>query len=179
MEIRDAQRDVRTTFLGGFFGQLVSGALWATSAALATWSSPFQGMVCLVAGGVLIFPLTMLVLRLSGRRASLADGNPMGELARQIAFTIPATIPVVLAATVARLSWFYPAILIIVGAHYLPFAFLYGMPAFQVLGALMISAGFLIGWFHVGSFALGGWVGAAMLIVFAFVGRMIASRDTA
>ena len=26
--IADAQRDVRTTFLGGFPGQLVSGALW-------------------------------------------------------------------------------------------------------------------------------------------------------
>jgi GNAT superfamily N-acetyltransferase len=31
---------MRTRFVGGFYGQLVSGALWLASAALATWSTP-------------------------------------------------------------------------------------------------------------------------------------------
>jgi hypothetical protein len=36
MEITQAQKDVRETFLGGFAGQLVSAVLWGTSAAACT-----------------------------------------------------------------------------------------------------------------------------------------------
>lgn len=35
MEIADAQREMRSAFLGGFVGQLVSGVLWLVSAGLA------------------------------------------------------------------------------------------------------------------------------------------------
>ena len=40
MDIGDAQREMRTRFAGGFYGQLVSGVLWLVSASLATWSTP-------------------------------------------------------------------------------------------------------------------------------------------
>ena len=71
LTITQAQRDVRTTFLGGFGGQLVSGLLWLISAALATWNSPRVGIVTLVVGGMFIFPLTLLTLRLMGRPPGL------------------------------------------------------------------------------------------------------------
>ena len=37
MHVADAQREVRVVFAGGLFGQAVSSALWALSAALSTW----------------------------------------------------------------------------------------------------------------------------------------------
>ncbi len=37
------------------------------------------------------------------------------------------TLPLVAAATLYRLGWFYPAFMIVLGAHYFPFAFLYGL----------------------------------------------------
>ena len=40
MDIRDAQLEVRTRYVGGFFGQLVSSVLWLASACLGTWSTP-------------------------------------------------------------------------------------------------------------------------------------------
>ena len=55
-------------------------------------------ILALVLGGVFIFPLTTLVLRLSGRPASLRRENPLGFLAMQVAFTIPLAIPLILAA---------------------------------------------------------------------------------
>jgi hypothetical protein len=64
MTIAEAQRDVRTTFLGGFPGQLVSGLIWLASAALATWSSHKAAILALAVGGIFIFPLTQLLLRL-------------------------------------------------------------------------------------------------------------------
>src|SRR5580704_10510253 len=128
MDISDAQRDVRTIFLGGFAGQLVSGLIWLASAALAAWRSPKSAIIALVVGGFFIFPLTQLLLRLMGRRASLPKGHPMNALGMQVAFMLPLNLPLVAAATAHRLNWFYPALMIALGTHYFPFIFLYGMP---------------------------------------------------
>jgi hypothetical protein len=166
-----AQRDVRTTFLGGFPGQLVSGLLWLLSSALTTWVSLRSGIVALVVGGIFIFPLAQLVLRAMGRRASLLPGNPMKDLAKQAAFIIPALFPLVGAATLHRLEWFYPAMTMVVGAHYFPFAFLYGMRMFLLLGGIMCVAALSIGSSAPAYGTAMGWLTGAMLIVFAFVGR--------
>jgi hypothetical protein len=176
MTIADAQRDVRTTFLGGFAGQLVSGLVWFASAALATWASPRAAILMLVFGGMLIFPLTQLTLRLMGRPASLPKGHPMNALAIEIAFIVPLCLPLIGAAALHHLSWFYPAFMIVVGAHYLPFTFLYGMRQFLVLGALLIGAGVLLGLYLPSSFSLGAWIAAPLLLLFAFTGRSVADK---
>jgi hypothetical protein len=176
MQIADAQREVRTVFQGGFVGGLVSAALWGTSTALATVRSPRAGIIALCLGGALIFPVTSALLKLTRGRGSLSKENPMDQLATQVAFTIPLALPVVGGAALYKLNWFYPAMLVIVGAHYLPFAFLYGMRAFLVLGGAMIGAGVLIGMYAAESFTLAGWVGTAMFFVFAFVGKSLSAR---
>jgi hypothetical protein len=145
MEIRTAQRDVQRTFLGGFPGQLVSGGVWLLSAAAATWLSPKAAILVLVLAGTVIFPLTQMLLRLMGRPASLPKGHPMNALAMQVAFTLPLSFPLIFAATVHHLPWFYPAFMIALGAHYLPFVFLYGMPQFAALAAVLVAAGMILG----------------------------------
>jgi hypothetical protein len=87
----------------------------------------------------------------------------------QVAFTVPIMLPVAGAAALYQRGWFYPACLIIVGAHYLPFVFLYGMRTFAVLAAALTSTGFAIGLLAPGWVVLGGWAGGAILFVFAFV----------
>ena len=69
MNIVEAQREMRSAFLGGFGGQLVAGVIWAASAAVGTWIGPAPGMATLFFGCMLLFPLTQLLLRGSaGRR---------------------------------------------------------------------------------------------------------------
>lgn len=171
MLVSEAQRDVRRIYVGGFYGQLVSGIIWLVSAGLGTWVSEAAGIVALVAGGVLIFPLTTLALRLAGREASLPRGHPMNALATQIAFTVPIGLVVALGATAHRTDWFYPAAMLIVGAHYLPFVFLYGMRLFGVLAAVLIVGGVALGTWLDMPFPTGGWLGGAALVAFAFAGR--------
>ena len=173
MQISDAQKDVRTTYIGGFPGQLVSSFVWFTSVAALTLVSFRAAVAVLVFGGVFIFPLTQLALRLMGRPQGLPKGHPMNGLAMQIAFTVPPAIPIALAAGLHRHSWFYPAMMIIVGCHYLPFIFLYGMREFGALAALLIGSGLLIG-LYLPTVGLGGWVAASLLLIFAFVGRRVA-----
>jgi hypothetical protein len=174
VEIVDAQRDVRTVFVGGFAGQLVSSCIWFLSAAVGTWRSPKLAMEVLVILGIFIFPLTQLVLRMMSRPASLPKGHPMNGLGMQVAFVLPLSLPLVFAATAYRENWFYPALMIVLGAHYLPFIFMYGMPQFGVLAAALLGSGVAIGLYFPTIFSLGGWLTAGMLMVFAFVGRSVA-----
>jgi Family of unknown function (DUF7010) len=177
MLIADAQRDVRFTYLGGIAGQLVSGILWFVSAALGTWGSPKQAILTLVLGGFFIFPLTVLALRATGHRAQLQQANPMGQLAMQVAFTLPLSLPVVGAATLYQLDWFYPSFMIILGAHYLPFTFLYGMRMFTALCALLTGSGFALGMWGPDSFPVGGWLTGAVLVLFGLAGWLTIDRE--
>ncbi len=171
MLVQDAQREVRTVFVGGFLGQLVSSALWLASAALGTWISPRAAIFALVLSGFFIFPITQLILRSSGRPASLPGSNPLGNLAMQIAFTLPLSMLLLVPVTAFRLNWFFPALMILVGAHYLPFTFLYGMRMFIPLCAVLVGGGTVIALYFPGSFSLGGWIGGATLFIFAWIGR--------
>ena len=177
MHIADAQREIRSAYVGGFVGQLVAGLIWALSAAVSTWVAPGYGMAVLFFVSMLLFPLTQLVLRLMGRPVKLGARNSLGQLATQIAFTVPIGFILVAAATLYRQNWFYPASMVVVGAHYLPFIFLYGMWQFGILAALLIGGGVVIGMYGPDVFSLGGWVSAAVLVGFAFVGRQIALRE--
>jgi hypothetical protein len=171
VEIVQAQRDVRVVYRGGFPGQLVSGAVWLVAAVVATWGSTTAGMVALLLGGTLIFPLTTLGLRLAGGPVSLPSGHPMAALATQIAFTVPFGLLVALAAAGYRLDWFFPACMVIVGAHYLPFVFLYGMPLFGALGGLLVFGGVALTQWVPEPFPAGGWLTGLALVVFAFLLR--------
>ncbi len=78
-----------------------------------------------------------------------------------------------------RLEWFYPAFMIALGAHYLPFTFLYGMPMFAALCGVLVSAGALLGTTGAGDFATGGWITGSVLLLFAGAGLRRALKEEA
>jgi hypothetical protein len=171
MLVQDAQRENRTVFIGSFWGQLVSSVIWLASAAVGYWVSPRAAIITVVASGFFIFPAVLLLLRLTGRPISLSRGNPLHYLGMQIAFTLPMTMLLLVPVTEFRLNLFYPALMILLGAHYLPFTFLYGMRMFIPLCAILVSGGVAIAHYFPGSFSLGGWVCGVTLFVFAWIGR--------
>ncbi|MGD8402770.1 MAG: hypothetical protein PVJ21_03850 [Anaerolineales bacterium] len=177
MIINDAQREVRTVYVGSFSGLIVTGVIWLLSAAIGTWMSAGLAILALILGGTFIFPLSQLLLKAMGKPASLSNDNPFGMLAMQVAFMIPLCYPVIAAATIHNTNWFFPAFLVVVGAHYLPFIFLYGMWQFGILSALLVGLGTALGMYTPESFALGGWIGAAMFLLAAFPFRLFASKS--
>jgi hypothetical protein len=179
MLITEAQRQVRSIYEGGFFGQLISSILWLAAAALGTWLSARAAILTLVVGGFFIFPAVITLLRLLGRPPSLPEHNPLRHLAIQVAFVLPLSMPLVAPVAAFKLHWFFPAMMVLLGAHYLPFTFLYGMRSFIPLSALLVSAGLAIALWFPTSFSLGGWTAGFLLLVFAFVGRGEASRTSA
>jgi len=179
MTVDEAQRDMRVGLMGGFMGQLVSGVLWLVSAALATWSTPRAAVTFLVVAGFFIFPLTKLGLRLSGHQSRVSPDNPLNGLGMQSAFVLPVSLLLVGAAALYRIEWFYPAFMIVLGAHYLPFVTLYGMRMFYVLAGILVGAGVVLALYLPLSFSAGAWFTAAVLVFFAFVGRRAATAELA
>lgn len=167
MEVAQAQQEMREVYLNAAPGQAVSAAVWLASASCATWLSVRAGVLALVLGGMFIFPLTQLLLIAIGRRATVSVANPLRELAPQVAFVVPLVMPLAGAAMLHRVTWFYPAFMVIVGAHYLPFAFLYGRRAFLLLAGVLLAGGFGLAFMPAAPFALGAWITTAVLAGFA------------
>jgi len=177
MDIQDAQREVRSVYVGGFYGQLVSSVIWLVSATLGTWVTPKASILTLVISGFFIFPLTQMLLRLSGRRASVSRENAFHSLGMQIAFVLPFSMLLLVPVGLYNLNWFFPALMILLGAHYLPFATLYGMRMFLFLAGFLIAAGVVIAQYFWGTFSLGAWIAGLALFVFSWIGRCIATRE--
>ena len=177
MTISEAQWEIRTRFVGGFYGQLVSGFLWLAAAGLAVWRGPRASIIMLVLGGFFIFPATELLIRSFGERAQVSSANALRSLGMQTAFVLPLSMPLLLPVGLYRLNWFYPAMMILLGAHYLPFVFLYGMRMFAVLAAILVGGGTLIAMYFSASFSIGAWYTGAILLVFAQLGRMIVNHE--
>jgi len=118
-----------------------------------------------------------MLLRLSGRRASVSKGNQFHSLGRQVAFVLPFSMLLLVPVGLYNLNWFFPALLILLGAHYLPFATLYGMRMFLFLAGILIAAGDVIAQYFSATFSLGAWVGGVVLFAFAWIGRSIATSE--
>lgn len=173
MTLNECQREMRINFIGGFAGQLVSGVIWLVAAALGTWLSPGTGMAALFFGSMGIFPLTQFVVRLLGRPGRVSPQNGLWLLGSQVAFTVPLNFLLVGAATLYRENWFFPAAMVVIGAHYLPFITLYGMKMFGILAGLLVTIGAGLALYGSDVFSLGGWITAILLIAFAFLGRSL------
>jgi len=167
MQFSTAQKEMQTIFKNGAVGQAVSGFIWLVSAIFSTWVSRQSGVLILFFGGMLIFPLTQLALKLTGGNIHLTPGNPLENLGRQVAFIVPLCLPLVIGVYSANPNWYYPAFMIIIGAHYLPFITLYGSGLYAVLSAVLVGGGVLLGWFLPDQFVPGGWITAGLLLIFA------------
>jgi hypothetical protein len=176
MNIPDAQREVRWRFDGGFYGQLVSGVLWLVSGGLAVTVGVKWAIIVLVFGGFLIFPMTESLVRLSGRK-KLSEANTLRYLGMQVAFVLPFSMLLLVPVTLYRTNLFYPAMMILLGAHYIPFVFLYGMRLFAFLAAILIGGGVCIAMYGANTFSTGAWGTGIVLVVFAFLGARCAGRE--
>lgn len=177
MNIAEAQKEMRCHFAGGFYGQFISAVLWATSAFLALDASPAIAMGALAFGGFLIFPLTELATRIF-RAPALSKANELKGLGLQIAFVLPISMLLLVPVVRYNANLFYPALMILLGAHYIPFVFLYGMRAYAGLAAALAGGGVFLALFFGQYLSVGAWYTAAVLMLFAILARQIAKNES-
>lgn len=171
------QRELRLTFLGGFAGQLVSGVIWIIASVASVLFKPEVGMVVLFFGCMMIFPLTTAILRFMGKKVDICKDNGLWPLGTQVAFTVPINFLLVGIITLYNPMLFFPSVMIIVGAHYLPFITLYGMKMFGILSVILISGGSILLFYNTNIFSIGGWFTGFVLVLFAFIGKYLAELE--
>ena len=69
--------------------------------------------------------------------------------------------------------------MVVLGAHYLPFVFLYGMRMSAVLCGILVAGGLWLGMQGPPVFGLGAWVTGVLLLVFAVLGRALVAWESA
>lgn len=144
-ELARAQADVRRIYSGGWGGPAVSAVVWVAAAIAADRAGMEVGAAVLFLGGaVVIFPANLVLNRLMSGQADLPAGHPMRGLAIQTAATMSVVLLALWMVSSVLPSVFFPLAMVSVGAHYFPFAHLYGEPAFIVAGAVQCVAGLLL-----------------------------------
>ncbi len=179
MDVRAAQADVRAVYRRGSVGQVVTGFVWAVAAAAALFGAGVIAPLILFFGGMLIFPLTTLGLMLLGGPAELEKGHPSASLAFQLAMQVPLGLLVALLLWMSVPELFFPAAMVIVGGHYLPFTSLYGMREYTVLGCVLIAGGVAVGFGAPGLHAVAAAATSVVLVGFGVLQWVRDRRDRA
>lgn len=141
MQIKEAQADLRRSFVGGGPGVVVSGLVWAAAGFVEARSGIPQAFAVLFFGGMLIFPLSLLIDRVIFRRARLQPGNGLSPIALESTAAMIAGLLAAYLLLGLQSQLVFPIAALVVGAHYFAFRTLYGDSTFLVLGALISVLG--------------------------------------
>ncbi len=139
MQLNEAQTDLRRAYVDGGPGTVISGLVWLVAAMAQARAGVGTGFAVLFFGGMLIFPLSLVVNRALLGRPAESPENPFGRL--------------VLESTVAMIgglfaAWLFlrhdpalvmPLAALAVGAHYFAFRTAYGLSVFWGLGAVIVA----------------------------------------
>ncbi|MBA5246569.1 hypothetical protein H1R16_10225 [Marnyiella aurantia] len=139
-----AQQDMRTGHGYGSTGVLSSGLVWLCAALAVMMYGVTTGIWTLIIGGMIIFPLSMLIGKLTGIPGKHDPNNPLGKSAMEGTVWMLMCIPMAYGLSLVRPEWFFQGMLLIIGGRYLTFATLYGMKVYWLLGAVLGAAAFIL-----------------------------------
>lgn len=164
--IADAQADMRVAYAGGGLGMLTSSLVWFIAGVVAWTESASAAVIALLAGGVLIHPVSTLLEKAVGRSASHSKGNPLAGLVMASTAWLILSLPLAYVVFLYRTEWFFPAMLFVIGGRYLTFSTLFGLQVYLVCGASLAASGILL--VKLGATAItGAFTGAAIEALFA------------
>jgi hypothetical protein len=178
LTIPAAQRDMRRAYLGGGPGVLVSGTVWFLAGLSCLWQSPQQAVWTLFVGGMLIHPLSVLLLKALGQPGAHSPGNPFGPLAMASTLWMILSLPLAYLASTVNIDWFFPAMLLVIGGRYLTFATIYGTRLYWVFGAVLATGAWVLASRHAAP-AAGAFAGAAIEAMFGMAILVSEKREAA
>lgn len=144
MTFDEAQQDMRQAYYDGAAGVVVSATVWCVAALLAWQHSAGQAIAALLIGGMFIFPVSVGLAKLLGRSGAHSRDNPLAGLATSGTLWMLLAIPIAYAASLYKVEWFFPAMLLTIGGRYLTFSLLYGLRLYYLCGAALALAGIVV-----------------------------------
>ena len=173
--------DTHTTYRiagrGGAVYLAVEGVLWLLSATCGSLGRLPLAMGTLIFGGMLIHPISLGVSRLL-QLPKPAESNDLPILNTWLALMIPLSLPLLFMAVAGgRSHLFYPAFAVIIGAHWLPFTYVYRMKSFAVFAGVFVATGIVFAFIIPQTFAVPGFVVGAELLLFAAINNRLVQRE--
>ncbi|MES2300417.1 MAG: hypothetical protein V4582_25505 [Pseudomonadota bacterium] len=144
MNLEEAQRDMQRAYYDGATGLIASASAWFAATLATCLSTPRAAIGVLLFGGMLIFPVSVLLSKALGRSGRHAKNNPLNSLAIAGTVWMLLAIPIAYGASLYRLEWFFPAMLMTIGGRYLTFPTLYGVRLYWICGGALAASGIVL-----------------------------------
>ena len=141
MDIKAAQADSRSAFVGGGPGVVVSGLVWLAAAAVLQHQGLKPAFATLFFGGMLIVPVATFLERQVFRRPPPSKDNALAAIGFQTVFAMIGCLIAAYLLLPHAPEFVFPVAAIAIGTRYFTFATLYGNNLFFVLGGVIASIG--------------------------------------
>jgi len=143
MKVEAAQKDMRDAYLGGGSGVFVSGLVWLISGMIALFGAAETSIIVFFIAGIFIHPIGILIVKLFQRSGKHNAENAFGKLAMESTIFLFVGLFIVYSLFQTVPNWFYPIMLLIIGARYLIFQTIYGLKVYWILGTILMATGIL------------------------------------
>lgn len=163
----DFSAELRKTYLAATPHTFVTAFIWIASGLVGQFASKSVAILMFIVLCSFIFPLGEVFRRIFKAPNVMSKENKLGQLFTLLAFTIPMSYPLIYLACRNNIDFFFPAFTILVGAHYLPFIYGYGMKSFGFLSVTLVMVGSLCSWIYPTIFSLSAYVTGFIMIAFA------------
>ena len=140
--MKTLQADLRTAYVCGAPGALVSGIVWLAAMVTSLFAGTTASVWVLLVGGMAIFPLSLVVCRIAGASGKHATENPLALLAMEGTAWLMAGIFIAFATILAGTKLFFPVMLLVIGSRYFTFQSLYGLRVYWVAAVALCVSGF-------------------------------------
>lgn len=141
MQIAAAQADMARAHVHGAPGVLVSGLVWLIAGWLWDRQGVATGFYGLFVGGIMIFPVSLVISRFLFKAAPTSPGNPLERLALESTFILFSGIFIAYCFLRVAPELAFPAMAISIGVRYILFHTLYGNPVYWLLGVALATIG--------------------------------------
>jgi hypothetical protein len=143
MHITEAQQDNRRAFVGGGPGAFVSGALWLSASLVLKHKGIGAAFVFIFFGGMLIFPLTLLISRQLFKRAPVSQSNSLGRVVPESTVAMIGCLFASWLFLSSKPMYVFPLAAVAVGTHYASFCTVFGDKLFWARAGLITAVGVL------------------------------------
>ena len=172
----DYHKEIRQSYLGGFSILLIEGFFWILAGIFWDFVSFKIGILVIIISGTFIYPLSQL-LQIILKRPKIRKENPLNLLFTQISLIIPFSFPLIFLLTKENVNLFFPALTIIIGAHYLPFIYAYKLKTYWVLAPLLVVGGSLFGFIVPDNIYYCAYYTGSLLLLFAILNRYLIKKE--
>ena len=172
----DYHKEIRYSYWGGFSILMIEGFFWILAGILGTLISINVGILLIIIVGTFFYPLGELFQRIL-KRPKIRRENPLNGLFTQIGLMIPFSFPLIFMVTKENINLFFPALTVVIGAHYLPFIYAYKLKTYWILASLLAAGGGFFGFAMPNNFYFCTYYTGSMLILFAIINYYLVQKE--